>query len=112
MVTIRRAGRVVSLLATGAGPAWGVITSDSMNVFIACFSFLTAWEVLAASAYPLITPDVDALYAPGIDRANTHTNKGVSGIISLLGVGRVVVGPIESTLAFRVAKQAVPALAT
>jgi hypothetical protein len=60
----------------------------------------------------LLAPDVDALHAPGIDRDRTHTNKRlVSGMMSLLGISRVVVGSIESLPAFRAAKQAVPALA-
>jgi len=60
----------------------------------------------------LLAPDVDDLHAPGIDRARTHANNGlVSGIISLLGVGRVVVGPLEPLAAFRAAEPAVVALA-
>jgi len=61
---------------------------------------------------PLLASALDALHAPGIDRDRTQTNKRlVSAIISLLGVDRVVVGPIESLLAFQAAEQAVPALA-
>lgn len=60
----------------------------------------------------LLAPDVDALHARGIGRARTHANNGlVSGIISLLGVGGIVVGPTEPLPAFRAAEPAVVALA-
>ena len=60
----------------------------------------------------LLGPDVEALYAPGIDRARTRANNGlVSGIISLHGVGWVEGGQVEPLPAFRAAEPAVLALA-
>jgi hypothetical protein len=57
-----------------------------------------------------LTPE--ALHAPGIARACSQTDDDlVSGIISSLGISRVVAVSPESVLAIRAAKQAVPALA-